>query len=302
MAFRNARRTRKFTRRPYKTRARVGKRKRFARKQFTKSNSTYTKVAGTVIGKNALVKLNYRKDWDAGVIGNDTWATSPQTYGRTYPVAAQPASIVLLGSHFCTPIGSPSQVSTLVEDYPLALQNWASFYDKAICYGSSIKIEMMPLTATDALGRYVLIPIASQVDNTADADNANDPANTTRAILDTLDYPELCAYPGAQYGYIRTANAGVTRVKAFRKTKSMLGIKDIKDNQSSLEMILPLASNPDQGSNYTPSSVPNCWLWYLRVFSAGSNPTGNIQFMVKVKYYAQMLDRKGFEQLQSTAE
>lgn len=302
MAFRNARRTRKFTRRSYKTRSRVGKRKRFSRKQFTKSNPTYTKVAGTVIGKNALVKLNYRKDWDVGVTNTDTWATAPQTYGRTYPVATQPSSIVFLGSHFCTPIASANAVGTLVEDFPLALQNWASFYDKAICYGSSIKIEMMPLTATDCFARYVLLPIASQEDNNADVSNANSTTGTTRAILDTLDYPELCAYPGAQYGYIRTANSGVTRVKAFRKTKSMLGIKDIKDNQSSLQMVLPLSSNPDQGSNVPLGDEANSWVWYFRVFGAGSNQTGNIQFMVKIKYYAQMLDRKGFEQLQSIGE
>lgn len=298
MPFKYARRTRKFTRRPYKTRARVGKRKRFSRKQFTKSNSTYTKVAGTVIGKNALVKLNYRKDWDAGITTTDTWATSPQNYGRTNPVAGSTSSLMFLGSHCCTPLGSPDNVPSLVEDYPLALHNWASFYDKAICYGSSIKIEMMPLTATDALARWVLLPIASQTDDNNDTVNPNG-TPTTKNILDQLDYPELCAYPGAQYGYIRTSNAGVTRVKAFRKTKSILGLKDIKDNQNDLQMILPLASNPDQGKNSTDVST-QCWLWYFRVFGAGSNATGNLQFMVKIKYYLQMLDRKGFEQLQST--
>lgn len=295
MAF--PRRKTAFSRRTFRKTTRFGKRKRFSKKQFRKSNKTYTKVAGSTVGKNALVKLAYRKDFDAIVTSSDTWsATSLQTYGLTYPIANEQSSIVFLGSHCCTPLGSPNAgvLDNIAESYPLGIQNWSDFYEKAICYGSSIKITLMPV-ATDISLRWVLIPVAAE--DSGDIRRPNATSASLRANFDALSFPSLCAYPGARWGFVKPGNNGPTTVKMFRKTKSMLGMKDIKDNQGELEMELPVGVN--EGSNSLTDHDTQGWLWYFRVFNSTGNSSGITQFMVQLKYYLQLLDRRTLQQINS---
>lgn len=286
---------RRYSRRPYRKYSRRPRkpRRRFSKKKFSRrSTVNKTRVNTLTIGKLANVKLTYTKEWSATVTAPDLWASVTQPSGaRTYPIAAETASIVFLGSHFCTPMGSATSVPPIVEDYPSGLVDWATFYDEAICYGSSINIQIAPAPGTQTgLSRYVLLPIAAN--SPRDAERPNDLITTTRAELDALDYGDLSSYPGAQSGYIKNIAAGNTYIKSFRKTKQMLGMKDITDNQADLRMILPKAATINIGDNNPSDSATTiAWIWYLRIFNLDAATSSPYFFTVRLKYYTQLQTR-----------
>jgi len=171
-------------------------RRRFARKKF-RSTPNMTKVKGTSIGKNAMVKLTWSKEWASSITASGTpsvakWGTVSTPFGtgtRTYPITGTQCSIAFLGSHCCTPLGSGTAGWT--EDYPAALLDWSTFYAEALVFGSSIHIQIMPfksdVNSAQSDMRYILLAIASE--STTDLDSVNDVSGTnTRTNLDALDY------------------------------------------------------------------------------------------------------------------
>lgn len=287
-------------RRPYRrSRPRRMGRKRFSRKRFARSTPNVTRVRGTTIARNASVKLTYTKEFLSTITATThLWSATSFPFGSpayTFPANSTTASICFLGSHFCTPLGNPSSTpGYLTEDYPSGIVDWATFYEEAICYGSSISVQMMPsganaVTTPDV--RYVLIAIASQSSGSSDLTGPNiGSGDSTKAKLDVLDYEDLSSYPGAKSGYIRSSFSGVTRLKAFRKTKSMLGLKDLKDNQS-LRMVLPTSSNLNGGANLTANGDELCWLWYFRLFPFSTAAESAIMYTFRINYYAQLQSR-----------
>lgn len=271
-------------------------RKRFSRKRFARSNRNYTAINTTTIGKNTRVKFTYTKEWTADVIGlTNQWADIAFPRGGvlySYPQAGAKPSITFSGSHFCTPLGSYSAIP-LTEDYPSGLVEWASFYDEAICFGSSISIQIQPSGGAAALNlvnlRWVLLPVAA-IDYT---DVIRPSSGSVRTQYDALDYQDIASYPGAKSGYVKTAMANTTYIKAFRKTKHMLGVKDIRDNQSQLTMTLPKSTDLTLGSNATPptNQAVNGWVWYFRVFPMNSTDSDNVMFSVRINYYTQLQSR-----------
>lgn len=303
----------KAPKRTYRRKTTKGQR-RFRRKRFAKTPG----LRSTTIPKVMMCKLQYTKIFSSTVSATDQWGTV-STNGLTYPITAQTASLCWNGSHFCTPMGDPiipasfsaggGVIATVTEDYPIALQDWSTFYEEAICFGSSISITMYPNSNSGLNSlRYVLIPVAAQ--EQVDIYQPSSTASTgVRYKFDQLDYMSLLSYPGCRSGYIKDVGAGPTRVKMFRKTKSMLGMTNIKDSQFALTMSLPTAAAPQLGSN-TPEADPNTyaasasslgWLWYFRVFSAtstGISPT--VEFTVRIKYYAQLQTRRQLTQIHYT--
>lgn len=251
------------------------------------------------MGRNCRVKFTYTKEWRASISAAPArWANTQfptSTIAFTYPANATPTSIAFLGSHFCTPLGSAAGGSNPTEDYPSGLVDWSTFYEEAICFGSSISISMMQ--SGDAIQspalRYILLAIAST--NPLDVYSPNVFAGScTKAELDLLDYEDLSSYPGARSGYIRSANSGPTRVKMFRKTKHMLGIKDVTDNQVGLTMRLPTSVALNSGTNFTTNNTTGTelsWIWYLRIFPMDTADQPVIMYTVRINYYTQLQSR-----------
>lgn len=273
--------------------------RRFNNRRFTSSSTTNrTRVQGMTIGRNATVKLPWTKEWNAdittgaGPAYTTNWASIDYPGGaRSYPVNGTRASIAFLGSHFCTPLGNAPL--GLIEDYPSGLVDWSSFYDEAICFGSSINIDIMPASTASGNFRYVLFPIATN--RFVDISDPQFNVGTTKLELDALDFGDLMSYPGARSGYIRSQGAGVTHVKHFAKTKSMLGVKDIVDSQGDLRMKLPKATLINSGTN-TPQSTSTAsstqgFLWYLRVFGYSALSPNDFMFTVRINYYAMLTNR-----------
>lgn len=301
-------------RRPRRYNRRTGRRKRFASKKFKRYRRGVK--AGTTIGRTAMVKLNYTKQFASVITGNN-W-TTPATFGLTYPILSTASSIAFLGSHCATPLGeltfpasfgtATGSLATITEEFPLALQNWASFYEEAICFGSSIHIQMYPVTTdADASCRYFLIPIALQQLTDKLQPNASITGlgyTSLKQQLDNLDLRDLTSYPGCQSGFVKNVYQGPTHVKAFRKTKNMCGLKDLLDNQDELTMELPTAATPGTGTN-VPQALPTSdianasqlgWMWYFRIINIGG-ASPQYDFTIKIKYYLQLKNRQVLTQI-----
>lgn len=281
--------------------------RRFKRKRFVKNTRNMGRISGPTVPKNMRVKLTYIKEWRANVdsqTGTGLWSTvvHPSTPARTYPVDGQPSSIVFIGSQFCTPVGASG--GTVVEDYPSGLTDWSSFYEEAICFGSSISIQMVQsqssVQSTTNSIRYLLMALPMTTNLMKTQPNT---AVSQKALLDATSYSDLMAYPGVRSGFLRTPAAGPTYVKSFRKTKTMLGIKDVRDNQTPLAMTLPTAADTNSGSNFVGDNTELGWFWYFRLMPFTTSETDNtsIQFVVKLKYYAQLNERKLILQANTTS-
>lgn len=295
------------SKRTYRRKTTRGQR-RFRRKRFSKQPV----LRASTVPPTMLIKLQYSKLWQSTINTSDQWS-STVTNGLTYPTDLQPASMCFLGSHCCTPLGDSIRpasfgsmagtISNVVEDAPIGLQNWGTFYTEGICFGSSITITMYPTLAGNLQAmKYVLFPIATQ--NQVDIWQPNSQSTASiKYTLDQLSFQDLTSYPGARTGYIRDVGAGPTRVKMFRKTKSLLGLRDIKDNQYALSMLLPNSSgassntteaNPD---TYAAAAFVLGWVWYFRVFILNTGAsTVPVEFTTRIKYYAQLSNRKQFTQ------
>lgn len=291
--------------------------RRFRRKRFSRRTPS---LRATTVPPVMMSKLMYTKIFQATCSTTDTWVAS-DSQGYTYPVDGQPSSLLWLGSHCCTPMGDAVRpasfgsvtgaVASITEDFPIGLQNWATFYEQGLCFGSSISITMYPLQTGALAGlKYVLFPIAAQAQSDIWQPNSPIPENT-KVALDALDFNSLTSYPGARTGYIKDVGAGPTRVKMFRKTKQICGLRDIKDNQFALAMTLPTIASPQTGSNtteanpdtYAASAFSLGWLWYFRVFSPTSEGQSiPVEYTVRVKYYSQLMTRRQFTQTKYTPE
>lgn len=272
------------------------RRSRFTNRSFSNNRAI---LSGLTIPKTLNVKLAYTKEFRADcTVTTGTWSDIYHPSGtRTFPVSGTTASIVFLGSHCCTPLFQPASSTTEIEDFPSGLQDWSTFYSEAVCFGSSIHVDFVGSDPITNLAlRYVLLPIAS--DDLDDYTTPNAATNNTRATLDALTFQDLMSYPGAQSGYVRHPGAGSSSVKAFRKTKHMLGIKDVIDNQQSLTMNLPTAADPNSGRNTISSNVdPTLWLWYFRVLPYSTAVQQDIMYTFRLKYYLQLQTRRLITQL-----
>lgn len=275
----------------------MGKR-RFSKRRFARGSSNRARIPGTTIPKSLSVKLPYTKEFRADLaVTSGLWADVYHPSGtRTFPIAGQNPSIVFLGSHCCTPLSIPG--GSIVEDYPSALTDWSQFYEEALCHGSSISVQIMPSDPVTAMNlRWVLLPIASN--DPDDLTQPNVTATGVKGILDALPIQDLMSYPGAMSGYVKHVGAGPTRVKAFRKTKHMLGIKDVADQQDVLTMTLPTAAAPNTGTNVSAGTT--CWLWYFRLLPYSTAVQQDIMFTFRLNYYLQLITRRSITMATTTS-
>lgn len=275
------RRGRKFYRRSRKGRAR----RRFARKKFYKRVPRGLK-AGLYIPKEAYVKLNYTEfiyspeitvgnNWTFGFNGNGICA--PSTTGGFVPVSGQ--------------------------EYPLGLTQYSSFYKYYKVLGSSIKIQLNNLVSgsgSTATGPATVCLLAGQ------GLNGDSDSSSNWQVFENAETRNLISYPGASWKMMSQINGSQTTVwlKGFRKTKTMLGRKDIRDNDD-VQGLLP--GTDDSNPNGTNPGIngglvagySGSWFWMVRVdptITNGTTPANSYQVVVKIKYYVQLYGRDFNEQ------
>lgn len=260
----------KYSRKGYSYRKKGYKstKKRFSKKRFAKSNYGKTVVKAPVNAKETYVKFPWLRTLQPTILA----APNAQTYvflGNS--LVPQPTNVALF---------NPSVGDTWCS----GVAEYANFYNFYRVLGASISIQITAVSANNVF-RAVLLPIALGGNETG---GANTIANRVFE-LDALTYDQLAQQPFAQSKTIGVATGGnSTRFfKMFRKSKSMLGIKDIRDQDNTLLRL------PDpNGTNGTLSvNDNNAWFFYLRIFNTAGASTQTIEVQVRMKYYTQLTGR-----------
>lgn len=266
-ARRNFRRTRKTYRRSRKGRAR----RRFARKSFSKVPRSLR--PGLYIPREAFVKLPFTQvlrspeltagaPWVLGYNGNGI--TCPESG----PLSAQPGEI-----------------------YPLGLSQYSNFYKYYKVLGSSIKVNISS-NATGLIQAWTtLLAAQGQAKN-------NSSSTTNWSVMLNADPQDLMSYPGASWRILSAQSGSQSNIflKGFRKTKTMLGRKDIRDNDDCQGVLPGTGSDPDGRNPYStalPDPESGSWFWMIKIDPTenGNVSEGSYQVIVKIKYYVQLYGR-----------
>lgn len=241
-------------------------RKRFSKKRFAKSNYGKTVVKAPVNARDTYVKFPWLRTLQPNI-----GASSGQTY-------------VFLGNSLIPNPAVTTGVITAGDIWCSGVAEYSAFYNKYRVLGASIKIQITAISANNVL-RAVLLPVAL-----GGAESGGGSSVATRvAELDALTYDQLAQQPFAQSKTIGLATGGNSArwFKSFRKTKYMLGIKDIRDQDNTL-LQLP-DTNGSNGSIATTDS--NAWFYYLRIFNSASATAQTVEVQVRLKYYTQLTGR-----------
>lgn len=273
MVFRKKYSKRSYSRpRVYKRYGKKYGRRRWKSKKFVKSTATSSTIRPPLASRNLYVKLPYSR-----VFATSIGTSSAQSYVFTgnalvpYTAAAS---------------GNPAAGDVL----PGGLIQYGQFYNDAVAFGSSFKCQIMaPSTAVNSLLRCVLItmPFRDGVIGGSDQDRS---AVITQ--LDSYTYEQLIAWPYASWKTLSIGSGGSPTVyfKKFRKTKSMLGVKDVVDGPE-FRMDMPqttadLAGDPSEG-----------FIWYLRIFNRSTTDAIVPEVVVKMSTYLKMSTREFNQQL-----
>lgn len=178
-------------------------------------------------------------------------------------------------------VNDPAAGDTL----PAGEIEYSRLYDKYYINGSSIKVEIVSSQNTqNGTVRFVLLAIPFVANN-----STNDSWQDNKAQLDGYTYEQLLAWPYAKWRMIGSNLGGASRMvtKMFRKTKSMCGIKDLRDNN-------------EYGANLTDGSTGqaiqtnpyNGFMYYIRMFNTSSTATPSIDMTVRMSLYVTMTNRE----------
>lgn len=253
-------------------------RKRFSKKKFVKSvGRPIQTITSLAMARQANVKIRWVQQFTGSTTANTTrWLFSGNAI-YAYPSNVQP--FPFMGSSYYG-----TATATAGDWLPSAILPWGQFFGSYKSYGSGIKIDYSSRqnTATDIT--YIILGAFN-----------NDVLPST---LDGLNYLQLAAMPQCKHFQVGPGTGGPNRIikKAFRKTKHMIGIKDIRDCED-LEANLPtsttLSGTPQE---YFPTDG---FYWYFRVFGAPADVEYAVT--IQVDQYLNLNDRRDLPSFQAIA-
>lgn len=260
---------------PYRKTYKKGKNSSKKYKRIFKSTTQHTKVSPMTVAKETYVKLPY-------VI----------TY-QTAIAAGIGAGYTLLGNSLLpTPQNLSTGAVTAGDIWVSGVKEYSDFYNFYRVLGSKISIQVTAVSANNVF-RCALVPVAYGGPETGPQSEIFNKV----AELNTLTFDQLCMQPYAQTKILGIASGGnaTTYFKMFRKTKNMLSVKDIRDDQDGIMRV------PDYsgiGGSY-PSNANNSFAYFFKVFNtAGAVQT--VEVHVKMTYYTMFSGRNRTESLVST--
>lgn len=262
-----------------------GSRKRFSKKKFTKySSAQKTVIRAPINARETYVKLPWINTFSS------TSLTTGTSSGRAF-----------LGNSLVPfPASYASNSPAAGDEWVNGVSQYLAFYNLYRVLGASIKVQVVCQTSSGVTFGVALVPVTTFGDGAA--------LNTVTekiAELDALSYDAVCMLPNAKCRLVGIGSGGnaVVHYKMFRKTKYMIGCKDIKDVEDT-QCELPSAAGA--GGSIICSSVgaadstgTPAWFYYVRVFNL-TGSTGSFDMQVKMKYYTQLFGRSSWTPLTAT--
>jgi len=251
------------SKKPYNFSRRSTRKPRFSRKRFNKSTPQRSIIRAPVAARELYVKMKYSTIKEIGS-------------------AIGPRYTILGNSLIPFPASYSSNTPTAGDIWVAGIAQYCTQYNLYRVLGCSVSAQYV--TESTPTTRIVMVPFtyggpgeAGAVTTIADK----------IAELDTLTYDQLSTLPYA-YSKLVGSNAGgpnISYMKMFRKTKNMLGCKDLRDNEDTL-LAFPNIGGLD-GTIQTSSRAS--WGFYYKVFSGSGSTVGEVQF--KISYYVQLSGR-----------
>lgn len=259
----NYRRRRGYTRR----------RRRFSKKRFWKRIPRSLR-AGLYIPRQAYVKLPFTQIIQV-----------PELTDSNY-------NLPIRGNGLCCPLTVGNGGPNPGDKYPLGLDQYANFYQYYRVLGASCKVQINNAGSAN-MGSFYCALLSAQ-GNAYDAST-----NSNYQKLINADTENLISYPGCSWRLVSQQNGNGQNVflKRWTKTKTILGIKDIRDNDDTYGDLPRTDNNQSLGNN--PSSEEGTWFFLLRIDPnlSSTMSAGTVQIILKVKYYVQLYGRDYNNQL-----
>lgn len=268
---------RKRSSRRYSSNKKYGKkygRKRYSKKKFYKNNINQLTMKAPLAARLLRVKLPWAKTFVTSIGVADDESFVFQGNGIVpYTLAGQ------------TGTNDPAVGDSL----PAGEVEYSTLYDKYFINGSSIKVEALNINGSSGSFAFVRAVLLAVPFATGDG-STPDTWFSTKAQLDSYSYSQLLAWPYAKWRMLGANTGGASRLtfKMFRKTKSMCGLKDLRDNREYG------ASLTDGLTAITGNINPqNGFMYYLRFFQAGSSSASvPIEITVRMSLYVTMTNRE----------
>jgi len=260
-------------------------RSRFSRKRFTKvSSKQKTVISAPVNARETYVKLPWVNTFSS------TSLTTGTSSGRAF-----------LGNSLVPfPASYASNSPAAGDEWVSGVSQYSAFYNLYRVLGSSIKVQVICQTQSGFTFGFAIVPIATFGDG-----SALNSVTEKIAELDALSYDAVTMLPNAKCRMVGIGSGGNANVfyKMFRKTKAMIGCKDIKDVEDTQ---CELPSGAGAGGSIICASVGTAdstgtpaWFYYVRVFNL-TGSTGSFDMQVKMKYYTQLFGRTIWSPLTAT--
>lgn len=258
-------RSRKFYRRSRKGRAR----RRFARKKFLRSPRGLK--AGLYIPRQAYVKLPFTQIIQVPELTDSNYNLPIWGNGITGPLTTDADG------------GLPNPG----DKYPLGVEQYAKFYQYYRVLGASCKIQINNGGSASPVGSFYCALVSAQGRPYDSSPNSN----YQKLISSTTE--DLISFPGCSWRLVSQQNGSRQNVflKRFTKTKSILGVKDLRDNDGVVGKLPNTNSSIDFGLN--PLAPDSSWFFLLRIDPnlASTVSANTVQIILKVKYYVQLFGR-----------
>jgi len=252
---------------PYSSARRPARKPRFSRKRFAKSTPQRSIIRAPVAARELYVKMKYSTIKPLGTSG-----VTPNYYA------------ILGNSLIPFPASYSSNTPTAGDIWVAGIGQYCTQYNLYRVLGCSVSAQFV--TENTSVTRIVMVPFTYGGPGEAGAVTTIADKITE---LNTLTYDQLSSLPYA-YSKLVGSNAGgpnVCYTKMFRKTKNMLGCKDLRDNEDTL-LAFPNLGGLD-GTIQTNSR--SSYGFYYKIFtgSAAGNDIAEVQF--KISYYVQLSGR-----------
>lgn len=193
-------------------------------------------------------------------------------------------------------------VYTTGDTLPAGATEYSLFYDRYFVNGSSIKVEVLSTNsqalAASPLVRAVLLAVPYYLTSNGNL-NPDPRRDTWPAVRDQLDgytYEQLLAWPYAKWRMIGANTGGSSRLmfKLFRKTKSMCGIKDLRDNSDAGSQLTDGLTTLSGSVNMPQTG----FMYFLKFFNQDGTTAAPLSITVRMSLYCTLLSRE-FNPVQS---
>lgn len=252
------------------------KRKSYRKRRFA-NNTTVSKFNATLNPRTLYVKV-------------------PWVYSSSLPLGSFFGSIPI-GGNFCfTPLVNLSFVTTEPNilrnldnaPVPMGLARYGPFYRSYRVLGAALTVEFNNDTDLSSL-TCAVTAFQGRVNTLGTTDPLD---NYSRLV--GADNDSFKAWPNTRYTRMGTVDSGksVRKLKMYIKSKSILGLKDMRDAES-CSLPINTGSNTIVQANQPVPPIRDSWSFMLRIMSDTENTDEiSIPYTVRIKYFVELTDRQ----------